>query len=255
MVRPLPQSGAEPDFTYDPWGTSGKVHDNCYDYAFGSFSRNRTSKSVPGDRSHQSSMGLTFKKCTGIATRIQGDNPRAVYRMRNPAARCRPGYYKVMCFVAPTNDFGNSTGDFHFLKQVGRVRYRVRPGDTVPGLSRFFHVRPEVIREALRKPTKALSPSNGRISNSNLTILNKENEKARLAARLTPGRIITFPVNLWAHKQGWAGGPLLVDASGKTIVDPRKANLRYKPGFHYTKLCSVWAVRRGLAKTGSNNNR
>ena len=253
--RPLPLSGSEPDFTYDPWGTSGKVHDNCYDYAFGSFSMNRTVKSVPGAASRTPSNGLTFKKCTGISTLIKKDNPRAVYQMRNPEARCRPGYYKVMCFVAPTNDFGNSTGDFHFLKQVGRVRYKIRAGDTVPGLARFFHVRPEVIKTALLKTSKPLSPSNGRIGNTNLTLLNKENEKARLARRLGPGRIITFPVNLWAHKQGWAGGPLLVDASGKTIVDPRRADLRYHPGFHYTKLCSVWAVRRGLAKTGANNNR
>jgi len=258
-VKPLPLSGFEPTFSYDPWGSTGKVHDNCYDYAFGSFSKNRTAKSVPGDRSHISSWGLTFTTCKGIAQRIIRDNPGNVYLMKNPSAPCKPGFYKVMCFVAPTNDFGNGTGDFHFLKQVRAVRYKVRPGDTIKGLAKFFHVKPSVIATAVAHPVKAMSPNNGRISNSNLTILNKENEKAKkkapAAGRLPIGLVIKIPVNLWAHKQGWAGGPLLVDASGKTIVDPRKANLNYQPGFHYSKFCSAWGVRPGMAQTGNNNNR
>jgi hypothetical protein len=255
-VRGLPLSGSESLFSYDPWGTSGKVHDNCYDYAFGSFSNRRPTKSVPGDRSGVGSNGLTFTKCTGIAERIQSDNPSAVYRMRSMTQRCKPGYYKVVCMVAPSNDFGNSTGDFHFLKQIGSVRYRIRAGDTIKGLSKFFHVRPEVIQNALRKTSSPLSPTNGRISNSNLKVLNKNNEKViGLSQRLFPGKIIQFPANLFSHKTGWAGGPLLVDAAGKTIVDPRKANFKYRPGFHYTKICSIWGVKRGMARTGSNANR
>ena len=246
----LPLSGYEPLFTYDPWGTTGKVHDNCYDYAFGSFSNRRPTKSVPGDRSGIGSNGMTFTKCTGIAMRIKSDNPKAVYRMKSITQRCKPGYYKVVCLVAPTNDFGNFTGDFHFLKQVGGVRYKIRPGDTIKGLAKFFHVRPTVIQNAVKRATKPKSPTNGRISNSNLIILNKNNE--RYTQRIVPGKIIQFPVNLWAHKTGWAGGPLLVDASGKTIVDPRRSNFKYKPGFHYKKICSVWGVRRGMARTGSN---
>ena len=254
-TRGLPLSGAEALFSYDPWGTSGKVHDNCYDYAFGSFSNRRPTKSVPGDRSGVGSNGLTFTKCTGIAERIQSDNPRAVYRMRSMTQKCKPGYYKVVCMVAPSNDFGNSTGDFHFLRQIGAVRYKVRAGDTVKGLAKFFHVRPEVIQQALRRATSPLSPTNGRISNSNLTVLNKNNEKVGLLQKLLPGKIIQFPANLFSHKTGWAGGPLLVDASGKTIVDPRKANFKYKPGFHYTKICSIWGVQRGMARTGTNASR
>ena len=255
-VRGLPLSGAERLFSYDPWGTTGKVHDNCYDYAFGSFSNRRPVKSVMGDRSGMKANGLTFTKCTGIAERIQSDNPRTVYRMRSMTQKCKPGYYKVACLVAPSNDFGNSTGDFHLICQIGAVRYKLRAGDTIKGLSKFFHVRPEVIQQALKKASNPLSPTNGRISNSNLNVLNKNNEKViGLSQRLFPGKIIQFPANLWAHKLGWAGGPLLVDAAGKTIVDPRKANFKYRPGFHYTKICSVWGVKRGMAKTGSNANR
>lgn len=72
---------------------------------------------------------------------------------------------------------------------------------------------------------------------------------------LMVGKIIEFPVNLWSHKQGWASGPLMIDASGKTIVDPRRSNRSWKPGFHYTKFCSAYGVRRGVAQTGNNKTR
>jgi hypothetical protein len=121
------------------WGTSGVVHDNCYDYAFGSFSNKRTAKSVPGNRSGMGSNGLTFTTCKGIVQRVLSDNPSyAVYQLKNPNANPKPGFYKVMAFVAPHNDFGNSTGDFHWYKQISGIRYRTRPGDTVETLARFF---------------------------------------------------------------------------------------------------------------------
>ena len=256
-IKPLPMSGSEPKFSWEPWGSTGRVHDNCYDYAFGSFSSKRTRKSVPGNTSGVGSNGLTFTTCKGITERILSDNPRGAAKLINPNARCPPGYYKVMCFVAPHNDFFNSTGDFHFLKQVGSVRYRIRPADTVKGLAAFFRVKPAVILSAARVSKAPLSPNDGDVVNSNdeLFRLDKLNVTHRNTTQLRPGRIIEFPVNLWGHKQGWAGGPLLIDASGKTIVDPRKANLNYHPGFHYSKFCSAWAVRRGVAHTGANANR
>jgi hypothetical protein len=87
-----------------------------------------------------------------------------------------------------------------------------------------------------------------------LRVLNKH-VKSSKGVRLPAGKVIEFPVKLWSHKTGWAGGPLIVDASGKTITDPRKADRDYKPGFHYSKFCSAYGVRRGFAKTGSNSNR
>lgn len=256
-IRPLPQSGAEPKFSWEPWGSSGRVHDNCYDYAFGSFSSKRTAKSVPGNRSGVGANGLSFTTCKGITQRILSDNPKGSVKIIKPTARCPPGFYKVMCFVAPHNDFGNSTGDFHFLKQVGSVRYKIRPNDTVHGIAKFFHVHPAVVLRAAKISTVPITANDGDIVNENseLANLDKLNVKFRNTIRLIPGRIIEFPVNLWAHKQGWAGGPLMIDASGRTIVDPRKANLNYHPGFHYTKFCSAWAVHRGIAETGSNGNR
>lgn len=254
-VKALPLSGYERTFSWDPWGRSGVNHDNCYDYAFGSFSNKRTSKSVPGDRSGVGSNGLTFRTCNGIVKRVLSDNPGGVYHMKNPNAKCKTGYYKVMCFVAPSNDFGNSTGDFHWYVQNQKVRYRVRMGDTVTKLSRFFRVKPQVIVEATRKYSSPLSNTDGKIAtnNSNIKMANVRNNKRWPA--LTVGKIIEFPVNLWSHKQGWASGPLMIDASGRTIVDPRKSNRSWKPGFHYTKFCSAYGVRRGVAQTGNNRTR
>ena len=257
-VRPLPLSGAEPKYSWEPWGSIGKVHDNCYDYAFGSFSKSRTMKSVPGARAHIGSDDLNFRTCKGIVYRILKDNPGMVVKhMKNPCARCPPGYYKVMCFVAPSNDFGNSTGDFHFLKQIGGVRYRTNPGDTVLGLAAFFKVHPATIMRAARGSTAPVTPNDGRFGNTiqDLKVLNMNNERHNKSLKILPGRIIEFPVNLWAHKQGWAGGPLMTDASSHVIVDPRKCDMNYTPGFHYTRFCSAWAVKRGMAKTGANNNR
>lgn len=269
-----------PKYTWAPWGTNGVVHDNCYDYAFGSYSSKRTSKSVPGNRSGISSNGMTFTTCAGIAKRVLADNPGNVYKMRSASAKPRPGFYKVMCFVAPSNDFGNSTGDFHWYKEISAIQYKIRPGDTVTGLAKFFRVTPRVITTALSRARTALGANNGRVANKNtdLHILGKYNllalRKSQQASgprnglrvlqrysaqsnnkKLAPGKVIEFPVKLWSHKTGWAGGPLIVDASGHTISDPRKADRSYKPGFHYTKFCSAYGVRRGFAKTGSNNNR
>jgi hypothetical protein len=270
-----------PKYTWAPWGTNGVVHDNCYDYAFGSYSARRTSKSVPGNRSGITSNGLTFRTCAGIAKRVLADNPGNVYKMRNPSAKPRPGFYKVMCFVAPSNDFGNSTGDFHWYKEISAIRYKIRPGDTITGLAKFFRVTPRTIQMALVKGRYSSNVNNGRVANKNtdLHVLGKYNLAALKKSqqrpsrtgntlrvlqkysaqsnntRLTPGKVIDFPVKLWSHKTGWAGGPLIVDASGHTISDPRKADRCYKPGFHYTKFCSAYGVRRGFARTGTNANR
>ena len=255
-AKPLPLSGYERTFSWDPWGRSGVNHDNCYDYAFGSFSNRRTSKSVPGDRSGVGSNGMTFRTCNGIVKRVLSDNPGSVYHMKNPNAKCKAGFYKVMCFVAPSNDFGNSTGDFHWYVQNQKVRYRIRTGDTVTKLARFFRVKPQVVADATRKYSNPLTNTDGKIATNNSNIkmnMNKTNSKRWPA--LTVGKIIEFPVNLWSHKQGWASGPLMIDASGKTIVDPRKSNRSWKPGFHYTKFCSAYGVRRGVAQTGNNKTR
>jgi hypothetical protein len=244
-VKRLPLSGAEPIFSYMGWGDVGRTRDNCYDYAFGDDEKRRV-KSVPGDRSQKKFPNTNFTTCRGFVKRVLADNPKNVYKCTNPSKVCRRGYYKVMAFVAPTNIYGNSTGDFHWYKQHKAVRYRVRAGDTIAGLARFFKVTPVTIKNAIMKPVRPMRNDDGMIANSNMKIVMRQ--KGPL---LKPGRVITFPVNAWSHKQGWATGPLMIDASGKLITDPRKANRNY--GYRYSKFCSGFCVRAGRVNTGRNN--
>jgi hypothetical protein len=228
-------------FKWDPWGSMGRHHDNCYDYAFGLNNQKAINKNVPGNMAGNKAWGLTFKTCDGIAKRVLEDYKGLAYRCK-PSDPCPIGYYKVMNFVAPNG------GDFHWYRETNAVRYRTRPGDTVTGLARFFRVTPAVIRAAVSKGTKPASASNGRIANNvnrNLPILNQMVHRGSGAIR--PGKVIQFPVRLWSHKQGFATGPVLVDASGKTITDPRRANRAY-PGLNYSKFCSAYMVKAGAGR-------
>jgi len=227
-------------FKWDPWGSMGRHHDNCYDYAFGLNNIRSVNKDVPGNMSGNKAWGLTFTKCDGIAKRVLEDYRGLAYRCK-PSDPSPLGYYKVMNFVAPNG------GDFHWYRETNAVRYKTRPGDTVTGLARFFRVTPAVIRAAVAKGTKPKSASNGRIANTNrnLPVLNQMVHSGSGAIR--PGKVIQFPVKLWSHKQGFATGPVLVDASGKTITDPRRANRAY-PGLNYSKFCSAYMVKAGAGR-------
>jgi hypothetical protein len=218
----------------------GRHHDNCYDYAFGLNNIKATNKNVPGNMSGNKAWGLTFQTCSGIAKRVLEDYRGLAYRCSGNTP-CKPGYYKVMNFVAPNG------GDFHWYRQTTAIRYKIRAGDRVSGVSKFFHVKPEVIREALKKAKRPTSASNGRISNTNrnLPLLNMLSRAGR--GFMPPGKVIQFPVRLWSHKQGFATGPVLVDASGKTITDPRRANRNY-PGLNYSKFCSAYCVKAGAGR-------
>ena len=187
--------------------------DNCYDYAIGDFERGRNVKSTPGNRARISSNGLNFTTCKGLRKRILGDNPKTVYACKDPNKACSKGHYKIMSFVSPD-------GDFHFYKQVKGARYRVREGDTYASIAKFLRVKPAVVKKA---------------------------------GKLVVGKTITVPVNLWAHKQGWGAAPIIVDASGKTIYDPRRANRKY-PGLNYTTFCSAYCVMKNKAVSGTRSS-
>jgi len=108
-------------------------------------------------------------------------------------------------------NFVAKQGDFHFYKQIRAVKWNVQHGDTRAKLAKFL-----------------------RVPMSRVPALTK--------------RTVTIPVNLWAHKQGWGAPPILVDAKGKTISDPRKASRNY-PGLNYNKLCGCYCVKKG-ARSG-----
>jgi LysM domain len=220
------QSGSEPVFDSAKWPIIGN---NCYDYAFGDLEPYRPMHSEPGARAHMKN-GRVYTTCGDISKRILKDNPGKVYTVR-PDTVCKPGYYKVMSFVAPENDEGDLRGDFHFYKQVGSVRYKIKKGDTIASIAKFFKVPQKVIRYAC--------------------LIGERSARNGLVDESAPfhGQVIMFPVNLWAHKLGWGTAPLLVDASHKVIKDPRKANRRY--GYHYDTQCGTYCVRASGVRTGT----
>ena len=110
-------------------------------------------------------------------------------------------------------NFVAKQGDFHFYKQIRGVHWKVKPGDTRSSVARF-----------LRVPV------------------------AKVPA-LTGKRNVIVPVNLWAHKQGWGAPPIITDAKGRTIADPRKASRKY-PGLDYNQYCGCYCVKKG-ARSGN----
>ena len=252
-TRGLPLSGFEPIFDPRDYSIIGF---NCYDYAIGYQDKNNNKKphgqkSSPGERAGLANK-LNVTKCKDLRTGILKDNPGAIKLCKDPKKVCGRGYFKIMSFVSP--GVRGNTADFHFYRQVQSVRYKIAAGDTVTSLARYFRVTPNVIRAAAKKLKTPTNNVDGNI-NSNSNLSNRAMAANRLRANnkkslLTPGKIIEFKCNLWAHKQGWGTRPILVDAKGKTIYDPRKANRNYGR-LNYTKLCGVYCVRAGKAKSGN----
>ena len=56
---------------------------------------------------------------------------------------------------------------------------------------------------------------------------------------------LVLGADVWSHKQGNATGPLLKDACGKIIKDPRKACRDY-PVYKYDTFCGAYCVRKTL---------
>jgi hypothetical protein len=253
-TKGLPLSGYEPIFDPRDYSIIGF---NCYDYAIGyqdkrNNKKPHSQKSSPGERAGLANK-LNVTKCSDLKKGILKDNPKAVKLCRDPKKVCGRGYFKIMSFVSP--GVRGNTADFHFYRQVQSVRYKIAAGDTVSGLARYFRVTPNVIRAATKKLRQPTNNVDGNI-NSNSNLSNRAMAANRLRASnkksaLTPGKIIEFKCNLWAHKQGWGTRPILVDAKGKTIYDPRKANRNYGR-LNYSKLCGVYCVRAGKAKSGNS---
>jgi hypothetical protein len=219
MVTP-PVNGSEPKYTTRRWGsTRGINNNNCYAYAVGDYEAYRWQKSVPGDRSGMSDRNHNYTHCTNLPKRVISDNPKKVYRVDGDK-KCKNGYYKVMMFVSPgrpTNYIRQ--GDFHFYKQHSMIEYKIKEGDTVKSVAAFFNV-----------PIARI----------------------RAAGKFKVGKRLIFRANVFSHKRGWATGPLLTDAKGKVIKDPRKASRNY-PGLNYETYCSSFCVKNRGIKVGKTH--
>lgn len=212
-----PLSGSEPIFTNNFWGTQLGIGDNnCYDYAVNDYRRYRSQKSSPGNKAGLSNLTNTNLTCPVLKKRVIADNPKRIYQADGDA-KCRKQYFKIMMFMAPgksNNFFSNK--DFHFYKQHGIVQYKVKAGDTYKSIAAFFKIPETTVRRA---------------------------------GALVAGKKIVIRANVFSHKQGWATAPLLVDAKGKIIKDPRQASRNY-PGLDYSSYCGSFCVKNRGIKVG-----
>jgi LysM repeat protein len=221
-----PVNGSEITFKIEPWKTNGKRSNNCYAYAVNDYKGFRLSKSIPGERSGTNKGFHSYTHCKDLDRRVIADNPGKVYKAK-AMDKCKPGFFKIMMVVAPSNKYGNATGDFHFYKQHSMAEYVVQPGDTYASIARMFDVPySRILKAGQRRPIR-------------------------------PRQKLKFKLNLFSHKMGWGTGPLIKDACGKPIKDPRTACRKY--GYNYSKYCGSFCVKnRGInvgnrySKVGQN---
>ncbi|NDH06526.1 hypothetical protein EBX93_11500 [bacterium] len=204
----LPLSGSEPTYTDLVYGTArGKGNNNCYGYAIDAYRNSGAVKLQPGNVSKLRGQ-LDLASCAALRLRALADLRGRAYA--GDADRpCKPGYYKIMGFLSKGEDY-------HWYKQHRDALLRVPGGRDLAALARSLGVQ----------PTQLLSPSPQPRAGDLVLVKN---------------------AGVWSHKQGFATGPILRDACGKAITDPRAACRDYGPTLNYREYCGALCVktRRG----------
>lgn len=209
-MRKLPVSGSEPLFSDLVYGTPrGKMNNNCYAWAIDAYRGSGGVKLQPGDLSRQTT-DLDASSCAFLRNRAMDDNKgRGIYAVQ-PSAKCRKGFYKIMTFIDKDNDY-------HWYKQNGSLLYRVSPGDTPGSIARELSVPASAVVSATPDPR--------------------------------PGDLVFVRnAGVFSHKQGFATGPLLRDASKRIIADPRAANRDYGD-YNYRTFCGAMCIRNTRPST------
>ena len=211
--RRVPTSGSEHPFSTWPWGHKGGGANSNNCYAYAMHDWERY-------RIHKAQPGNQ----SGMSNNsIEYKNCKKIHKrvmsdnpgkvMRSPLTSRCPRGYYKVALVISPGK------DFHWYKQHSVVYYRVKTGDTKASLSRFFKV-----------PVSRFK-----------------------ALDITPGKMVRFKANVWSHKRGWGGEPLLVDAKGKAILNPKTASRNY-PELNYNKFCGSYCVKKtgiNVGKTGT----
>lgn len=202
--RKLPLSGSEPLYSDLIYGTPrGKENNNCYAWALDAYRDSGGIKLQPGDLSGETS-DRDSASCKFLVDRAMDDNRTRGIRSVPAAQRCPQGFYKIMAFI----DKGR---DYHWYKHHNNVLYRVRDGETLRTIARDLGVP---MRDIV-SPTPAPRPGD---------------------------LVYVKRAGVFSHKQGFATGPLLRDAAGATIPDPRAANRNYGE-YNYRTFCGAMCVR------------
>lgn len=181
----------------------GTLNNNCYAWALDAYRENGGIKLQPGDLSLQSS-NKNSVSCAFLKDRALDDSRSRGIRLVKPEARCPNGFYKIMAFI----DKGN---DYHWYKQHKDVLYRVSDGETL-----------KTIAKELGVPMRnVVSPTPAPRKNDIVFVKN---------------------AGVFSHKQGFATRPILRDASGKIISDPRSCNRNYGM-YNYKTFCGAMCIR------------
>ncbi len=184
----------------------GKEHNNCYAYAIDHFSPSTDEKLQPGDLSGKFRDKDMSLTCSSLASRVSADLGSRAYKVSG-SGTCKPGHYKIFPFIAPGKDY-------HWYRFNKDLLYHVEPRDrTVASLAKRMGVS-----------TKQILVPSGRLRAGELVFVQN--------------------ANLWSHKRGFATGPLLKDACGKFIRDPRTACRNYGEGYDYKTACTAFCVRK-----------
>lgn len=201
----MPMSGTEPPFTDVTYGTrKGIGNNNCYGYAIGDFRGRGNRKLQPGNLSGATT-NLNLSSCNAVVSRALRDLKNMGYTT-DPDVPCKKGYHKTMAFLAKDNDY-------HWYRQHKDALVTVS--------------------NRLRDPAK-LSRVLG-VKSSQVYMPSKTIQIGQ--------KVLVKNAGLWSHKQGFATGPLLKDACGRAIKDPRKACRRYSDKLDYTQFCGAMCVR------------
>lgn len=208
-AKKLPLSGSEETYTNAVYGSpKGKRNNNCYAWAIGHYRNGGGVKLQPGNLARLTG-NMSLKSCKDLKKRALADakapGQKSMYVVK-PESPCQAGYYKVMAFLAKNTDY-------HWYRQHKDVMYAVRAGNSLTSIAKKMGVPPRKLTAPGGKTT--LSPDN---------VVHVKN------------------ADVWSHKQGFATGPLLEDACGKIIADPRKACRDYGP-YNYKTFCGAYCVQ------------
>ena len=114
MSKKLPLSGSEEPFTNFVYGSkTGKKSNNCYAFAI-DWLENKNKKLQPGELSKTLKPTDDLTNPKTLKERVTADlaTKKDGGYMSSPCVKCREGYYKVMAFIDPGNDY-------HWFRQMG----------------------------------------------------------------------------------------------------------------------------------------
>lgn len=201
--KKLPMSGSENEYTDLVWGSpEGVSGNNCYGYALGVYMDGGYRKLQPGELAGTDKDDDDLTNCGVLRRRTLEDLGKDGYVV-NPEVACKKGYYKIMSVVDPGVDF-------HWYRQNGDMLVRADGKKTIANIATNAGIPKNSVRAGSNKPAKC-------------------------------DAVLLENAGLWTHKRG-LDELTNKDASGKFIVDPRKADRNYGK-LQYKKYCNAFCVK------------